>query len=526
MKKSLSLILFLSLTLSLHAQVTSGLVAYYPFTGNTQDASGNDYHGTISGGVTLAEDMNGNPSSAYNFNGTSGRIDIMSEIPASLLGNNSKSISLWIYPTKSRNAMVYMGTTATTGGGTLRFITDNNGNLGVDISAGISYSTIQIEVNQWNFVFLTWDGTNFTVGKGEGELLQTEQITDLTHHNLLQGTATIGYELLNGFYAGGNLDEVRIYDRVLGENDLLELYTQTSPPDPLVYFPFSGNTNDESGNNYHGTITGTVSPVSDCSGTSASAYEFSNNGYITFFDSDPNGIPETILGTNTKSVVLRFYPTQLANSLFTLGGSSLATGGSFRFVTNTSGMLGVDISNGLQYSNIGIDLNEWNLLYLCWDGTNFTITKQSESNPTIAADTIKTLNYHNLQQGLGYVGYDPYRETYANGIIDEVQLYDKCLSEEERPEFTCPTLTGNTKSVSDIIKVAPNPSSGKFEVIMNGSNENVGLTIVNSTGNIVYSEKTTSIIGKKEIQLSAEPGIYFLLIKSGSKVQTEKIIVE
>ena len=52
---------------------TSGLAAYYPFTGNANDLSGNGHNGTVTG-ATLTTDRFGNPNSAYSFNGTSSYI--------------------------------------------------------------------------------------------------------------------------------------------------------------------------------------------------------------------------------------------------------------------------------------------------------------------------------------------------------------------------------------------------------------------------------------------------------------------
>src|ERR1017187_6660333 len=56
--------------------LTNGLVAYYPFNGNANDASGNGNNGTIQGGVALAPDRFDNANSAYLFNGVDGYIDI------------------------------------------------------------------------------------------------------------------------------------------------------------------------------------------------------------------------------------------------------------------------------------------------------------------------------------------------------------------------------------------------------------------------------------------------------------------
>jgi seryl-tRNA synthetase len=46
--------------------LTTGLVAYYPFSGNAGDSSGNGNHGTVNG-ATLATDRFGKVNSAYSF---------------------------------------------------------------------------------------------------------------------------------------------------------------------------------------------------------------------------------------------------------------------------------------------------------------------------------------------------------------------------------------------------------------------------------------------------------------------------
>jgi len=70
----------------------NGLVAYYPFTGNAYDSSGNGYHGTTNN-VTLTSDRFGRANCAYEFTGfTNSYI----EIPSTGLKNNNYSYSVWI----------------------------------------------------------------------------------------------------------------------------------------------------------------------------------------------------------------------------------------------------------------------------------------------------------------------------------------------------------------------------------------------------------------------------------------------
>jgi hypothetical protein len=53
---------------NVHAGLSNGLVAYYPFNGNADDGSGNGNDGTVDGAI-FAEDRFGNSSSAYSFDG-------------------------------------------------------------------------------------------------------------------------------------------------------------------------------------------------------------------------------------------------------------------------------------------------------------------------------------------------------------------------------------------------------------------------------------------------------------------------
>src|ERR1700704_5280867 len=78
----------------LYAQsfLTNGLLAYYPFNGNANDAVGTN-NGTIFA-ATLTNDRYGNPNSAYSFNGTNAYIRCPDTgFPA---GNAARTVSLWM----------------------------------------------------------------------------------------------------------------------------------------------------------------------------------------------------------------------------------------------------------------------------------------------------------------------------------------------------------------------------------------------------------------------------------------------
>jgi len=74
---------------------TNGLVAYYPFNGNANDASGNLMHG-IASGVTEATDRFGISGRAYGFNGSDAVVTVA---PLSSLNLTELTLSAWVKPT-------------------------------------------------------------------------------------------------------------------------------------------------------------------------------------------------------------------------------------------------------------------------------------------------------------------------------------------------------------------------------------------------------------------------------------------
>src|SRR5437660_9035182 len=89
------LFLMIGLTLSkANSQnfLTDGLVSFYSFNGNANDAVGTN-HGIVVG-ATLAPDMFGTPNRAYSFNGTNSWILCPdADFPS---GNSPRTVSLWI----------------------------------------------------------------------------------------------------------------------------------------------------------------------------------------------------------------------------------------------------------------------------------------------------------------------------------------------------------------------------------------------------------------------------------------------
>ena len=73
---------------------SDGLVAYYPFNGNANDASGNNYHGVVNG-ATSSTDFKGEINSAYSFDGDDDYITT-----STILDNvfENFTFSVWVKP--------------------------------------------------------------------------------------------------------------------------------------------------------------------------------------------------------------------------------------------------------------------------------------------------------------------------------------------------------------------------------------------------------------------------------------------
>ena len=93
----LSALLLFSVTVS--ADTTTGLVAYYPFNGNANDESGNGNNGTING-AALAADKFGRINKACSFDGADDYVNIGGSVPSTLQIQNEITLEAWIYVTQ------------------------------------------------------------------------------------------------------------------------------------------------------------------------------------------------------------------------------------------------------------------------------------------------------------------------------------------------------------------------------------------------------------------------------------------
>ncbi len=218
----------LSITLQpLTIDLTAGLVAYYPFNGNANDESGNGNNGTVYG-ATLATDRFGNANKAYDFNGINNFIEFSNKFDIL-----TRTIDLWFYADDADYSSSY---------GSI-YQSDNQnllyGNTGVAIKdigglkkllltiSGVT-DTINIITNSWNNLAITVNANKEINYYYNGILIGSK--TFIQYVSSVDGLdiAIIGSSrLAYNQYFKGKIDDVRIYNRALSNNEIQLLYNET-----------------------------------------------------------------------------------------------------------------------------------------------------------------------------------------------------------------------------------------------------------------------------------------------------------
>lgn len=223
------------------ADLTLGLVANYPFTGNANDASGNANHGTVSGAV-LTNDRYGNPDSAYYFNGATNFIQVPHRDYLNINQATGFTVAAWFRfvpelnaPTvitiidKSHGASLYtplswaMSALPPDGGGNrlLAFVCGDGSSFPPQPEAPFPGD------GKWHHCAGTLVGSEYKLYV-DGTLASS--IPYNTTPAGCPGDLFIGKHYELGRYFGGDIDEVRIYNRALSAEEIRQLATYHALP--------------------------------------------------------------------------------------------------------------------------------------------------------------------------------------------------------------------------------------------------------------------------------------------------------
>jgi hypothetical protein len=207
--------------------LSSGLVAYFPFTGNAGDSSGKGNHG-VATGISLTTDRFSKKESAYQFPGDSAAF-INIPIKNGIGISSEISLCAWIYMEGGTiNPRIISAMNGPCEGYWLG--TDGTSNTsrrldacfygGVACSEGSSISVLNVEALKWNFIVYTLDAFGKSNLYLNGVLVGSKSGYKVTNGNYTS-SITIGRKAGYAFDAwGGKIDDVRIYNRALTQEEI------------------------------------------------------------------------------------------------------------------------------------------------------------------------------------------------------------------------------------------------------------------------------------------------------------------
>lgn len=221
------------------ADLNIGLVGYYPFNGNARDESGNGNNGIVHNSI-LSADKFGQKNRAYRFNGVNSFINIGND--STLKMTDGVTISAFVNmatfePIYQNIVSDHSLNEQTVGAGKilrfsyneLQFIVD--GVYGLGAAVYVKHSFDSSALGSWHHIVGTYDRNVAKL------FVDGQQVDNIQYYAPLvvnKNPMLIGKSGFNVDYLNGYLDEIRIYNRALSEEEIQALYDKLLGP-PLLH---------------------------------------------------------------------------------------------------------------------------------------------------------------------------------------------------------------------------------------------------------------------------------------------------
>ena len=240
-------------------------IAYYSFDNNTNDLSGNNNNGIVRGDVIPVRDRFNKPCSAMHFDGISSFIEVPNSVSLESINKIFTFTTWYKFDNYSNNQWLSVfckGKTAkeTKTNPQYRFqIQQSPYSISTSCGTGIptqnGFSTISFnndftkcdfsfkdhpfEINQWCFYALTYDGTTVSAFMNGNKVYSFNYsgTINANKESLYIGTDEPG----STEFFEGSLDDLRIFDTNLSDNEILNLYNENRPINDINELPFQSN---------------------------------------------------------------------------------------------------------------------------------------------------------------------------------------------------------------------------------------------------------------------------------------------
>lgn len=224
MKKILLSLFFLASHIMVFSQIPQdSLKAYYPFNGNVNDESGNEYHGSAVS-ATLTTDRFGNENSAYLFDGYNDLIMLPTDFDY-----KNRTICVWFNAESiGYHSRIFSVDHAGLEHGNTKIMV-NHGSAADYLSmtkwVPSTHYNIGISKEAWNFAVLSISDNKlkyYLNGMLLDSLTGNYISSDYGEPNAYIGVSS----LTDSRFFDGKIDDLRIYNRELSDKEVLRLYTE------------------------------------------------------------------------------------------------------------------------------------------------------------------------------------------------------------------------------------------------------------------------------------------------------------
>ncbi len=489
-------ILIFTFSLGFSQSVTKGLIGYWPFNGNANDESINNNHGKVTN-ATLTLDRFGNKNSAYIFDGNGDYIDCGDSANLFVSTNTTNFWFLFDDTTKIQHfvnctnsdsgewGVNYYHHSASSGGGIISGLSggSNDSWIAAATSRNFRYadstwhmftSTYSAKDNSLRFYLdgcfvsnITAQRKGFVNGKDSLSFNNKEHwVYGIRSQYLTSSTGSPGY-------LDGCLDDIALYNRVLSQVEIKELYNGR------VYY--------------------------DTTNVFDTTYINDTTFYKTY---DTTNVFDTTYINDTT-----FYTTYDTTIVFD---TTFVNDTTFYTIYDTTKVTIYDTTNTTIYDTTNI---------IIYDTTNITIY-DTTSIPIYDTTyiSINDTTFFRVYDTTRLTIYDTTRITINDTAIHQDTFY---LAVTDTLYIKSYLSSGSTNSC--VIKMYPNPTNDAITIINGSFCSMLGytLTIVDDRGKLIYktaiSNKTLSV----DLKQFAANGLYYVSLTDakGKMVSQKKIIL-
>lgn len=297
----------------------------------------------------------------------------------------------------------------------------------------------------------------------------------------------------------------------------------------LLYYPFDGNAEDVSGNDYHADEHEVVY-VEDRNGNPESAIYF--NGIDSFIDF-PN-LPELKPDLPVSFVFWVKYDSDLYTDreLFNTSFEEDISSGVFFNSQQATGRFTISFGDGSSNytsstrrsytTNKSIETGEWtNIVAVVESPTNMKIYVNCRDFGGSYSGTGGELFYSNTPGSLGRHDRElNFPANYFKGSLDEFRYWDKALSTFEIKSICDSNLNLSTIDLESSIKLFPNPANDFFMIVSPVTFDKT--FVYDTTGKLILSNKYS----EKQDITGLKSGVYIVSLMSSEFIMQKRLIVK